>query len=171
MSAMDGAQRKRLSDRQDWQREYRQLAKRHDRFIKCYDEVTGQMQSYRQQAYHLEAELHHLRLQAYQDGLKMGQLEDRIEIIGTENARLKQRLADLTDKLDHSLAAKVIPDFVKARCNAHPAFAGSFIARSRITSTVQCARATTAEETVPMRNRCKRVMPLAPTKRQSPSFA
>ena len=53
MSAMDGAQRKRLSDRQDWQREYRHLAKRHDYFIKRYDEVMGQMQSYRRQAYHL----------------------------------------------------------------------------------------------------------------------
>ena len=169
---MDGAQRKRLSDRQDWQREYHQLAKRHDHFIKRYDEVMGQMQSYRQQAYRLEAELRHLRPQTYQDGLKIGQLEDRIKVLTADNATVKQRLADLTDKFDHSIIpAKVIPDFVKARCNAHPAFAGSFIARSRITSTVQCARATTAEETVPMWNRCKRVMPLAPTKRQSASFA
>ena len=43
---------------------------------------------------HLEAELGHLRPQSYQDGLKIGQLEDRIEVIAADNARLKQRLAD-----------------------------------------------------------------------------
>jgi transposase len=114
MSAMDGAQRKILSERQDWQGEYRQLAKRHDRFIKRYEEVMGQMHSYRQQAYNLEAELRDLRPQAYEDGLKIGELEDRLELLAADNATLKQRLADLTLNLDHSLPAKVIPDFVKA---------------------------------------------------------
>ena len=111
---MNSPQRKKLSDPKDWQREYRQLAKRHEQFRKRYDEVMGQMQSYRLRAYNLEAELQHLRPQAYEDGMTIGELEDRIEVIAADNATLKQRLTELTAKFDHSLPARVIPDFVKA---------------------------------------------------------
>jgi hypothetical protein len=100
--------------RTDWQRMYRELAARQSRFLKRYDEMQQQLQFYRANAYRLEADLQHLRPRAYQDGLKIGELQDRIEVLSADNAKLKQRLADLTDKLDHSLPAKVLPDFVKA---------------------------------------------------------
>jgi len=110
---MDGDSGKTAS-RQDWQGMYRKLVARQSRFLKRYDQIQQQLQFHRTQAYHLEGEVQHLRPRAYQDGLKIAHLEDRIEVLVADNARLKQRLADLTDKLDHSLPAKVIPDFVKA---------------------------------------------------------
>jgi transposase len=113
--AMDGPRQNNLPPRQDWQRRYRQLATRYNHFIQRYDEVMATMQSYRQQVGHLESELRALRPRAYHDGLKIGQLEDRIEVLVADNATLKQRLADLTDKLDHSPPpAREIPAFVKA---------------------------------------------------------
>ena len=76
------------------------------------------MQSYRQQAYHLEAELRHLRPQAYQEGLKIGQLEDRIEALTADNATVKQRLADLTDKLASQPSGQSDPRFRQGQCSA-----------------------------------------------------
>ena len=115
IAAMDGAKPTTLSPQPDGQRQYRQLRRSYDRLLQQRDAFRAQRHFLGNQCRHLEGELQHLRPRAYHDGMRIGELEDRIEVLAADNARLKQRLADLSDKLDCSVAAaKVVPNFVKA---------------------------------------------------------
>ena len=51
---MEGIQRKNIS-KPDGERKYRELDKRHQRFLKRYDQIMQERQSYKTEVYHLQA--------------------------------------------------------------------------------------------------------------------
>ena len=107
--AMDGVKQKRNKSTRD--REYRQLSRRHDHFLKRYDEIQGQMQFHRNHAYHLEAELRTLRPEVYRAQQENHRLRERIEAQAAKIDALKKQLDAVKETLD--LRPKQIPDFVK----------------------------------------------------------
>ena len=84
--------------------------------LQRYNEVMGQMQFYRAQAYHLEGQLRAVGPQLYRAERKIERLEQRLEKVATENAVLHQRVAELTGQLDQR--PKAVPAFVKANVGA-----------------------------------------------------
>ena len=107
---MEGIQQKNIS-KQDWQRQYRELDKRHQRFLKRYDQIMQESNSYKSRAYHLEAELQTLRPQAYQADQKIDRLEQRIEKLESQNDALRKQLAAVKTPLN--LQSRPVPSFVK----------------------------------------------------------
>ena len=102
----------RQSSPQDWEQLYRKLDVRHRRFLKRYDEIQGQMQQYRHQAYILEADLRTIRPEVYQADRKIDRLEQRIEKLEAENDALRKQLAGVKQNLDQQ--TRPVPAFVKA---------------------------------------------------------
>jgi hypothetical protein len=90
--------------------------------LKRYNELMGQMQFYRGQAYFLEGELRAVRPQLYRADQKIDRLEQRLEKLAAENTVLRKRVAELTGQLDRR--PKAVPAFVKAnvpgRGGQHP---------------------------------------------------
>ena len=82
------------------------------RELKQYERFKEEAQFLRGHAHHLELELRALRPRSYQDGLKIGRLEQRVDKLAEENARLKQKVKDLTLELKHK--PRSVPTFVKA---------------------------------------------------------
>jgi hypothetical protein len=80
--------------------------------LKRYDQVLGQMQHYRAQAYHLEGELLVAGPALYRARQEVSDLKERVEKLDAENKVLRQRVAELTGKLDQRPPA--VPAFVKA---------------------------------------------------------
>ena len=109
--AMDGAKPKD-KPKQDWQLDYRELEKRHRRFMKRYDQVMRERYFYKQQAYDLEAELRTLRPENYQAYQKIDRLQQQIEKLRAERDVLKKQLAGVKETLDVSTRPQ--PAFVKA---------------------------------------------------------
>jgi len=107
---MEGIKRKNMP-KQDWERKYRELEKRHQRFLNRYDQIMQERQSYKHQAYNLEAELRTIRPEVYQADRKIDRLEQRIEKLEAQNDDLRKQLAGVKEKLD--LRPKQLPSFVK----------------------------------------------------------
>lgn len=83
------------------------------RELKQYERFKDEAQCLRAENQHLRQELCALRPQAYRDGVRIGQLEERIERLDRENKSLKAKLADLTEKLQ-AKPKPAPPAFVKA---------------------------------------------------------
>jgi len=83
--------------------------------LKAYERLKEQAQFCRDQARHLEMELHAVRPELYRAGLKIGHLEDRVAALSAENALLKQRVKELTAAVGQgSQPQSEVPAFVKA---------------------------------------------------------
>lgn len=107
---MDGGTRKD-SSKTDWQRQYRELRRRYDRFMKLYDQNQADKQFYRQRAYTLEADLRVIRPEVYRSDQKIDRLQQRIAKLEAENDSLRKELAGVKQNLDQQ--SRPVPAFVK----------------------------------------------------------
>jgi transposase len=83
--------------------------------LKAYERFKERAQFYRDQARHLEMELHAVRPELYRADLKIGHLEDRVAALSAENAVLRQRVEELTAAVGQgSQPQSEVPAFVKA---------------------------------------------------------
>lgn len=86
------------------------------RELKQHEHFKDEAQFLRAHAHHLEQELRALRPRVYQADCRIDQLEQHLAKALSENARLKQRVKDLTVELKHKPkpAPVPVPAFVKA---------------------------------------------------------
>jgi len=99
------------------------------RELRQYQHWRDEAQFLRAENQHLRYELTALRPQSYQDGIRIGRLEERVAELSAENHLLKQRVADLTAQAKQKPTATP-PSFVKAnvffgvfRLNCYPSAA------------------------------------------------
>jgi len=83
------------------------------RELRQYQHWRDEAQFLRAENQHLRYELTALRPQSYQDGIRIGRLEERVAELSAENHLLKQRVADLTAQAKQKPTATP-PSFVKA---------------------------------------------------------
>jgi transposase len=92
--------------------QYRDLARRYNRFLARYDDLKNQLQFYRGQCQDLECELRAIRPEVYQAYQKIDRQEKRLNKLEAENIALRKELAGIKEKLHQQ--PKVLPTFVKA---------------------------------------------------------
>ena len=95
----------------DWRREYRQLEKRYNHFIRRYDQMQQERHFFKQRAYTLEADKRTLEPQVYWADRTIEGLRQQLKSVREENRSLKKQLQAV--KAKHPEPAGPIPPFVK----------------------------------------------------------
>jgi len=81
--------------------------------LRQYEKWRDEAQFLRAENQHLRRELNALRPQSYQDGIRIGRLEERLAKLSAENRILKHRVAELTAQAKQK-PKPALPAFVKA---------------------------------------------------------